>query len=489
MYELDDTIVAVSSPTSEKRVILRITGPNTIEVLKQIFSGAIPQDKAGLFASSIAVGSELKIDAKLYLFLAPRSYTGETLAEIHIDTNASVTEALMGRFLGKEFNHLRMAEPGEFTARSYFNGKIDLSQAEAVNEIITSSNKFQLAAAQQLLSGRLTEDTAKIRWSIMDCLGLIEAGMDFSGEDIEFISRDDAVKKLAEIKCLLEQLLSDSISYESVVDLPAVGLAGAPNAGKSSLLNKLLGQQRSIVSKQHKTTRDVLTAVLTLGGCKCVLFDCAGLGTPNATKGVWEPLMADPNTILDELAQQAAIEALCRASVVVFCVDISNKLPIDNFRFPISNFQSSVNLIIAATKSDLLSQEQLAGHLAQLNKLLGTDVLVTSARTGYGLGKLRQTIDKRIVESTVGPTRGKNSPTLPFSETAVKGVALTVRHRQALTEAIENISESVNELKAGNDEVATMMLRAAYCGLSNIEQQHIDEQILENIFSRFCIGK
>lgn len=478
MYELDDTIVAVSSPTSEKRAILRITGPNTIKVLKQIFSPPIPQDKAGLFAGSIAVGSELKIDAKLYLFLAPRSYTGETLAEIHIDTNASVTEALMGRFLGKEFDLLRMAEPGEFTARSYFNGKIDLSQAEAVNEIITSSNKFQLAAAEELLAGRLAEKGAKIRSFIMDCLGLIEAGMDFSQEDIEFISRDDAVKRLAEIKFRLEQLLSDSISYESVVDLPAVGLAGAPNAGKSSLLNKLLGQPRSIVSRQHKTTRDVLTGMLKLAHCKCVLFDCAGL-------------VPEPNNILDELAQQAAVEALCRASVVVFCVDISKRFPLTKLgTVPnLIDLTTPKSLITVATKSDLLSQEQLAGRLAQLNKLLGTDVLVTSARTSYGVGKLRQTIDKRIVESTIEPTKGKNSPILPFSETADKGVALTVRHRQAVIEAIENINDSVNELKAGNDEVAAMVLRAAYCGLSNIEQQHIDEQILENIFNRFCIGK
>ena len=272
MYELNDTIVAVSSPTSEKRVILRITGPDTIDVLKQIFSGTGTTTKAGLFAGSINVDSELKIDAKLYLFLTTHSYTGENLAEIHIDTNTCVIEALMNQLLGKQSKGLRMAGPGEFTARSYFNGKIDLSQAEAVNEIITTSNKFQLAAAEQLLAGRLTENTDKIRSSIMHCLALVEAGLDFSQEDIEFISRDDAVKRLAGIKARLEQLLAGSISYESIVDLPAVGLAGAPNAGKSSLLNKLLGQKRSIVSQKHKTTRDVLAAVLTLPGCKCVLL-------------------------------------------------------------------------------------------------------------------------------------------------------------------------------------------------------------------------
>ena len=158
-------------------------------------------------------------------------------------------------------------------------------------------------------------------------------------------------------------------------------------------------------------------------------------------------------------------------------MDISNKLSIDDFRFPISNFKSSVNLITVATKADLLSKPQLEKRLARLNSLLGTDALVTSAETGYGVDRLRISIDKRIVELT------------SRTETAGSGVALTVRHRQTVVEAIENVSESVNELKVGNDEVAAMMLRAAYYDLSNIQQQHIDEQILENIFRRFCIGK
>ena len=270
-YDVNDTIVAVSSPSSAGRVIVRISGPNTIGILQQIFDAPIPKEKNSLIAGSVAIDAELRVDAKLYLFLAPHSYTGDDVAEIHIHTNPPVTEVLMGRLLDKG---LRMAGPGEFTARSYLNGKIDLAQAEAVNEIITSSNKFQLAAAEKLLSGRLSEITAEVRSSIMDCLSLIEAGLDFSGEDIEFITRDEAVNRLTAIKDGLEQLLSGSIRYESVIDLSAVGIAGAPNAGKSSLVNRLLGSERSIVSHERKTTRDVLTGVLTLRHCQCVLFDC-----------------------------------------------------------------------------------------------------------------------------------------------------------------------------------------------------------------------
>ena len=465
MYELNDTIVVVSSPTSEQEVIVRITGPKTIDKIAQIFSPRIANTQRGLIRGSVAVDDELRIDAKLYLFLAPHSYTGDDVAEIHIYTNPSVTGALMGSLLG---TGLRMAGPGEFTARAYLNGKMDLSQAEAVNEIVVSSNKFQLAAAEKVLGGRLAETTAEVRERLMDCLSLIEAGLDFSGEDIEFITRPKAVERLVEIKEQLEQLLSGNISYESVIDLPAVGVAGAPNAGKSSLLNKLAGYERSIVSSQRKTTRDVLTGLLTLRHCRCVLFDCAGL-------------MHQRHNILDELAQQAAIESLRKALVVVFCVDASKKDWSEDIT--IRKLIEPKTLIPVATKCDLLCEEMLANRLAELNKLFNVEFLPTSAETGIGLERLRKTIDKKLIEPALG--RGSEGQ---VAEQA-SGVALTARHRQAVTEAIENIEESVSELKAGNNEVTAMMLRAAYEGLSSIAQQHVDEQILERIFSRFCIGK
>jgi len=172
MYELNDTIIAVSSPTSNKRVIVRITGPETIETCKKIFDPPVSirrrtKDEGRgtrLVTGSVTIDNELEVDAQLYLFLAPHSYTGDDIAEIHLHTNPAVTEALMGNLLGRG---LRMAGPGEFTARAYLNGKIDLAQAEAVNEIIVSSNAFQLAAAEKLLSGRLSETTAKVRSTMM----------------------------------------------------------------------------------------------------------------------------------------------------------------------------------------------------------------------------------------------------------------------------------------------------------------------------------
>jgi len=267
-------------------------------------------------------------------------------------------------------------------------------------------------------------------------------------------------------------LLASTIRYESLLDLPAVGIAGAPNAGKSSLLNALLGKERSIVSHECKTTRDVLTSVLTLKHSQCVLFDCAGL-------------VAEAENILDELAQQAATAALRNSLLVLFCIDLSKEDWSEDVS--IHALIEPSTLLAVATKSDLPSEKTLGRNLAKLSNLFGFEFLPVSVKTDDGLESLRNAADTRLIQLTSGSA--PEHADLPFSETDQSAVAITVRHRQAVTEAIENIDTAIKELNAGNNEVTTMMLRAAYQAISDIEQQPVDEQILEKIFSRFCIGK
>jgi tRNA U34 5-carboxymethylaminomethyl modifying GTPase MnmE/TrmE len=199
--------------------------------------------------------------------------------------------------------------------------------------------------------------------------------------------------------------------------------------------------------------------------------------------------MRQPEDVLDELAQQAAVEALRNSAAVVFCIDISK-----------SDFSEDISirkliepqiLIPVATKCDLLPEGMLSGRLAKLNELFGVELLVISSQTGQGLVVLREKIDGKILMLERGFSASKTAGT-PLSESVQSSVALTARHKQAVTEAIENVDESIVELKAGNDEIAAMMLRSAYQSVSGIESTaagHIDEQILEQIFSRFCIGK
>jgi len=348
---------------------------------------------------------------------------------------------------------------------------MDLTQAEAVNEVIASSNRAQLAASEKLLEGRLARTTSELHTNIVDCLSLIEAGLDFSTEDIEFITRPEAIERLTSIRRQLRELISGTITYEQIIDLPSVGIAGTTNAGKSSLLNKLLGTERSIVSSHHKTTRDILTSMLTLDHCSCVLFDCAGL-------------IESPDNILDELTQQAAIEALGKSSLVLFCVDASkNDYHGD---MTVRKLIQPRNMIAVATKTDLLSQEVLADHIQKLNNLFDAAFIPTDTKTKTGLKLLRSTIDSKLLELAPG---SKATPENRLFETANFGAALTARHKNTVTEAAEHISTAIEELKVSNDEIAAMILRAACQSLSGIEQQAIDDQILQNIFRRFCVGK
>jgi tRNA modification GTPase len=467
MYEPQDTIVAVSSPSNDNRVIIRISGQQAIEFLNQIF---IPSaaGNAGIIKGKVSVASDIALDSVIYLFRQPHSYTGDDLAEIHLWANPAVTEALMERLLALG---ARPASPGEFTARAYLNNKIDLEQAEAVNEVITASNTFQLAAAENLLADQLGQTREKVSSTILDCLSRLEAGLDFSTEDIEPTNQADIIETLNETNNQLRDLLAGSVQYESMLDLPTVGIAGAPNAGKSTLLNKLLGRQRSIVSHQRKTTRDVLTGELTISGCRCVLFDCAGLTT-------------HAETILDELAQQAAIQALRNALVVIFCVDIAKPDWAEDLA--VFRLIQPKTLILAATKADLPDKKQLLDRVSQVTALFGVLFTPISAKTGEGLQAFTELIGKKILEQTIGPNVCGTSHEPRVTS---HGVALTARHRQAVTSAIADLVQAVDELKAGNEELAAMMLRTAHNQLSNIEQHQIDELLLDRIFSRFCIGK
>jgi len=464
MYELNDTIAAISSPAGTHRVILRLSGCQAIQIAKAIFLSHLDWQNAGSYTGQFFIDPQLSIEGKLYLFLSPASYTGEDLVEIHIYSNNAVTETLLSNILNAG---ARLAGPGEFTARAYLNGKIDLTQAEAVNEIIFSSNQLQLGAAEKLLAGKLTQTTEEIKTQILDCLGNLEAGLDFSTEDIEFITTAQAVEILTSLKEKAEYLIQSSISCQVVIDLPSIGAAGTVNAGKSSLTNILLGCERSIVSEKQKTTRDVLEGLLELDHSRCIFFDCAGL-------------IEDPQTVIDQLTQQAAVEALRHAMIVLFCVDISK--PDWNEDINLLKLVDYREIIFVAAKADLLDNEKLHTKLNELQQFFGHSFLPVSSKTKAGIKELLTKIDSRLISKT-----SDKHPA--FSESAAGAVALTARHKKSVAEAVENLTDAINQLKAGNDEIATMMLRSAYQNLSQIEQQDIDEKILSNIFGNFCIGK
>jgi len=458
-YNINDTIIAASSGTTPSaKKIIRVSGDKTFEALKAIIAQKIPKQRK-IISALITIAEDFELNICLYLFPSPHSYTGDDLVEIHFFACDEAVELLFSKLLTLG---CRLAEPGEFTYRAYANGKMDLSQAEAVAQLIQSSNRYQLSAAQKLFSGSVEKNVRQICEKILELLSLIEAGLDFSTEDIEIISVKKAVEAAEKIRTRLNELLAGSITFEQIVDAPLVVITGSVNAGKSSLVNVLVGVKRSIVSQQSGTTRDVLQHWLKLDKCDCVLFDCAGL-------------VVGPADIIQALANAATLKAIEDCTVIIFCADITKKDYSTDFE--VLRHLPKKPVIHTATKCDLLSAGDTKEKLISLRRLFGCDFLATSSKNHSGLEKLKELIQQSIIRQTSDTTE------------AAGRAALTERHRTAVTDAIKNVQTASVELGQNNAEVAAMFLRSALQNLSGFETEYIDEKILETIFSHFCIGK
>jgi tRNA modification GTPase len=470
MYSLDDTIIAVSSPSllpgQIGRTILRLSGAQAFEILNSQFSilnfssGLSMTRKRGVYPFNISLPQNVRADGLAYCFVAPKSYTGQDLVELHLSAAQPVVEMICQTLLQ---SGMRQAGPGEFTLRAYLNGKLDLAQAEAVMHIISAGSESQIAAARQLLSGGLAAKSAQIRNELLELLSLLEAELDFTEENIEFIQPAQAVEKIRTISRQIQNLLDSAVRCEEVMDLPSVGLAGLPNAGKSSLMNALTTQRRSIISDSQGTTRDILTELLELPSGWCVLFDCAGLG------------LESTNT-LDELARQAAIQALRSAWAVVFCVDLADS---DNWAQALNIFKQlqPKTVIGVGTKQDLLDTRQAGQKQRQLENLFRIEFLRTSAATAVGIESLKT----RLSETLLSASTGKNE--------ADPQIAINLRHRQKLESALKHLAEAAEEIVNEHPEVGAMLLRGAWRDIGGLEHEHVDERILDVIFSKFCIGK
>ncbi len=460
MYNLNDTITAISTASVTQgtvaKSIVRISGADAFTLLNEVFG--IKVKGRGVTTQSIELTEGVNVDFAVYTFAAPNSYTAENLAELHFFAASCVVELVLEMLL----KTARLAGPGEFTLRAYLNGKVDLTQAEAVSQIVSSSNRTQLAAAEKLLAGKLSEKITAIRNALLDCLSLIEAGLDFSEEDIEFISRKQALKTTTEIKINLEEILNSSIRYEEMIDLPSAGLAGASNAGKSSLINALLGTQRSIVSETEATTRDILTGILELEKNRLAIFDCAGLYRHTESL-----------SLLDKLTQDAAIEALKSCDMVLLCVDITkNDLTED---LSIKKHIENKEIIYAATKCDLA--DDIESKLAKLNSAFGAEFIATSSVSPDGAQALKTLIDAR--------TTSLRETSTEIDEL----ITINQRHKATVQSAIASLQEAHTEIEQGNEEVVSMLLRSAHETLGGLEREDVDEQVLDRIFSTFCIGK
>ena len=463
----DDTIAAISSATGAAlRTIVRVSGDDANRIVRAMGVDVSSES----IVQSIQLGSFPEFPIQVWSFRSPNSFTGDDLIELHLPGST----LLARRVLEALIRHgTRQTEPGEFTSRAYLNHKFDLTAAEGVAATIESANRAQMDAARRLLSGELARRVATIVDDVANLLALIEAGIDFSDEDISFIQQEEFRNRIELILKQLDHLLVDAPRIERLAHEPIIVLAGRPNAGKSTLLNALAGVDRAIVSPEAGTTRDVLSARVKLKSGYVTIQDIAGLDDDSST----------PDVIAKSMSTHAH-RAIETADVVVLLVDPTDPAPsLAPLRVP--------NLTVF-TKSDLAGgtgvppekTEKTGTHLVSSDQSssktrcvpvsvpVSTPVSI-SAKTGLGLDRLREEF---------------NELAFGVSSTTSDRIAINARHATALTNAREALVRSSESIGNG-DEVIAFELRAALDHLGSITGAVTPDEVLSRIFSKFCIGK
>lgn len=455
----DDTIVAVSSAAgSAARGIVRVSGPSARSIASNMFEADDAAGSAGASASGASECAEGFVRVGRYrlpgfalVFRAPRSYTGQDIVELHFlgapVLLGWVVEACIAA-------GARRAEPGEFTLRAVLAGRMDLSQAHGVAGMIAARSDMQLRAAERLLHGELSRVAGAARERLADLLSLVEGALDFAEEPIEFITPGQLRDGLMEMRKALAATSAAGVRAERWEQLPRVVLAGRPNAGKSSLLNRLTGLDRAICAPVAGTTRDVLSAPLQLGEMECLLIDVAGV--------------VEAVDALDAQAQRAARDAIASADLVVWVVDVAESDPARRVEPPVLD----APILLVGNKCDLLG----AGRAANST---GYDLLV-SATTGAGLDELKTALAARLQDRE--------------SAVSDSAIALMSEHRAALDAALESLDRAIKLTLSSNEtlsdaDLVAAELRTAAEELGVLAGREDTEELLGRIFSRFCVGK
>jgi tRNA modification GTPase len=438
---LDDTIVAVSSaPGPGERAVVRVGGPRARAVVDKVFTPDAPPtvDRHLVPGRLTLSGVHSPVPADLYAFAGPRSYTGQDVAELHTVGSPPLVERLVADLLAAG---ARPARPGEFTLRAFLAGKLDLPRAEAVHAVVAAGTDADLTAALAQLAGGVTQPLHAVRDDLLNLLADLEAALDFADEDIQFVGKDDALLRvsaaLARLANLRRQLDGREVSGRAV----RVALVGAPNAGKSSLFNALAGHAAALVSPEAGTTRDYLTARLTLGGVDVELIDTAGRAA--AADGIAEQ------------AQRLGAEQATRADVVVWCAE-----PGTSFADGAGVAASGGEVVKVRTKSDLTR----AGAEGAVS---------ASVVQPGGLDELRAVLAERVAALARPPLAPSQS-----------------RCRHHLDACAADLTAAHRHLALDDPpELAALAVRNAVGQLGEMVGAVYTTDLLDRIFSRFCIGK
>jgi len=442
---VNDTICAVATPPGAGGIgIVRISGARAPEICTTLV-GELPQPRLATLAS-FRDGRGRAIDSGLVLYFpAPHSFTGEDVVELHGHGGAWVLHSVLQRVL--ELG-ARGARPGEFSERAFLNDKIDLVQAEAIADLIESGTDAAARAAQRSLQGEFSDRIHALQARLTDLRVFVEAAIDFPDEEIDFLAESDVVQRCEDAERHLQELLGGARQGRLLRDGIVLAIIGRPNAGKSSLLNALSGQESAIVTDIPGTTRDVLREQIDLDGIPVHVADTAGI--------------RDTDDVIEAEGVRRAREALEGADIVLLVEDAS--VPDEEHRELHAELPSHATVIRVANKVDLLGVDTGADD----------DRAWISAKTGQGLPALRQRI-----RAAVGA-----------ADRAEGSFSARQRHIDALKRAGRHLAAGHRELVAtGSGELLAEELRLAQAALGEMTGEMLPDDLLGEIFSSFCIGK
>ncbi len=483
---MSETICAIATATGGALGIIRISGQEAIEIASNIF---IPKNRKQSFAEMhnnytvfglIKDGDETLDEAMATKFQAPHSYTGEDSVEFSCHGSAYILNRVIQILVSKG---CRLANPGEFTERAFLNGKIDLSQAEAVADLIASRSKVAHKVAMNQLKGGFKDRIAELRKKLLNIQSLLELELDFSDhEDLEFADRTKLISLAEEIKKEMESLIHSFTSLNTVKSGIPVAIIGNTNVGKSTLMNALLSDSRAIVSDIAGTTRDTIEEPLIINGVEFRLIDTAGI--------------RETNDVVEKLGINKTFQVIDNSPIIIWVVSAPDILKGESSGYDkeiTRIFKKEKKLIIVINKIDVLSNDE-SKEKAELiikeliNKIYKSDskieygcktkqvsIVMTSAKNGKGLGSLEKEL----------------SNAAHIDETAPADIiVVNERHYQALSKAVINIKSVIdgmnNHLSA---DLISQDLRETNFHLSSISGEITSQDVLNNIFSNFCIGK
>jgi tRNA modification GTPase len=451
MASSQDTIVALATPNGTSAIaLLRISGPDTAQFATEL-AGKVPSPRMVLRADYRDLTGIVLDDVLLTFFKGPASYTGEDTLELTCHGNPYIAQRILEDLLARG---CRAAEAGEFTQRAFLNGRMDLSQAEAVMDLIHARGERALAVANQQLRGALGRHMQALIEDLLALLARIEAYIDFPEEDLPQEDQKWVALALVELESKTDKLLSTSHYGNILRDGLQVVILGVPNAGKSSLLNALVGHDRALVSDQPGTTRDYIEERILLGDYALRLVDTAGLN----------PAPAD----LERMGIEKSIECLETADIVLLVVDGS--LPVPELSDVVLNKLSPKSTLLVTNKSDLPSKVVLTGHWSTYERI------ATSAATSAGLDDLRQCLQNRAASFHV--------------ELGEDLIAVNARHADALARAKLGLATAKRQLADSEPiELLASELRGALAAYGEIAGKIDNERMLDHLFATFCIGK